>query len=97
MAAPRQDTYEFRITSGGEEDVLHARVHRGTLSTQIGPALQPDLTLSMDVTTYTAIAGGRLTPDQAVKEVRISGDREALGRCRAVFGLAGSRKPVGRP
>jgi DNA-binding HxlR family transcriptional regulator len=96
-AARRVDeTYEFRVTSAGKEDVLHARVRRGTLSTQVGPAPQPDLTLSMDLTTYTAIAGGQLTLDRAAKEVHVSGDEAAVNRCLAVFGLGGASRSSAR-
>lgn len=85
LAAGLSERYEFRI---GDE-IFHASVEAGELKTGQGPVDGPDLVITADSYTYSAIAMQRVTLMEAIDagNVRYQGNEGALKHCSEVFGL----------
>lgn len=86
-AAGIDESYEFEI----DGEVLHATVRDGSVSTGLGPADDPAVTLAADARTFLAVASGKLALEEAVESgrYRVEGDVEALRRCSTIFALPG--------
>ena len=85
VAAGLSERYEFRI---GDE-TFHATVEDGEITTGQGPVDGPDLVITADPDTYSAIAMQRVTLMEAIDagNVQYQGDRVILRHCSEVFGL----------
>lgn len=84
-AAGITETYEFRI---GDE-VFHAIVDDGDVSTGRGPAPDPAVRVGADAETFLAVASGSLSVEAAIDagKYRVDGNVEALHRCGQIFSL----------
>ena len=80
-----KETYEYRIGN----EVFNARIDDGTIQTRQGYSENPDLIITTDAETYSAIAMQRLTLMDAVESgaVQVEGDADALRRSAEIFGL----------
>jgi len=78
------DAYEYRI----DDEVFHAQVRNGTLTTSQGPAHHPDFVLTTDGDTFLALVSGALHVNDALDRMTLTGDREAFTRSLALFDLA---------
>ncbi len=85
VAAGLTEKYEFRI---GDE-IFHASVENGEIETGQGPIDAPDLVITADAYTYSAVAMQRVTLMEAIDagNARYQGDEDALKHCSEVFGL----------
>ncbi len=78
-----RETYELRI----DEAIFHLRVEDGALEVDYGPAGDPTLVSISDGATFRAIAGGTLSPMEAIAagRWRIEGDPEVFRRFAEIF------------
>lgn len=78
-----RESYEFRV----DGVVFHARVDDGRLDTDLGPAEDPALVLTLDADAFLALGSGRLSPCAAMEspDVGVEGDLATLERCLALF------------
>ncbi len=91
-AAGVHETYEFEIAA----ELLHARVSDGEVEVRDGPAADAVLRVSADADTFldAVSSPGRLEDAVASGALRVSGDREALRRCIAIFAPAALVEPA---
>jgi DNA-binding HxlR family transcriptional regulator len=80
------ETYELRLSNG----TFRLAVDDGVFTLGTGPGPRPHLALTGDMATVMAVVMGRLTPEEAVQSgnLKVQGDREALGRLLEMFRLA---------
>ena len=82
-AAGLDEAYEFRV----DDEVFHARVQGGGLTTALGPASSPCLVVTADAASFDALASGRVDEEaRASGRLSIEGGPEALARAARVFG-----------
>ncbi|MGI8561987.1 MAG: winged helix-turn-helix transcriptional regulator [Candidatus Dormibacter sp.] len=87
VAGELSETYEFRIGNR----VFEVRVQDGRCFTSEGRATRPDVVMTMDAETLTAVLFQVLSPDEARASGRVSlqGDPAALARFASIFALRG--------
>ncbi len=80
------EEYEYRV----DEEVFHARIQNGELTTAQGSALRPAFVLETDGKTFLAVVSGDLTIAEAIRQSRVSvrGDQEAFSRSLEIFDLS---------
>lgn len=85
LAKGLSETYEYRIGN----EVFHARIEDGSIETRQGFAQNPDLIITTDPETYSAIAMQQVALVDAVNsgDVAVEGDADTLKRSAAIFGL----------
>jgi DNA-binding HxlR family transcriptional regulator len=83
------ETYVLRIG----DDVFTTRLEDGELTASVGEAEDADLVLEVDMETFFGLAGGDLSPADAVEQglANVEGDLETLERCFTVFTFAPRR------
>lgn len=81
-----RETYEYRI----DDEVFHARVEDGALTTARGPAWKPDMVLRTDAKTFLRLAIGELDASRAVRSgaVSVQGKPRTLARTARIFGVS---------
>ena len=75
------EAWEFHV----DDEVFHARLVRGKLTTALGPARQPAFVLRAPARRFLELGEGRLDPARLPRDVQLEGDPEALARCARVF------------
>jgi DNA-binding HxlR family transcriptional regulator len=80
-------TFVLHVREGRKEAVVHVAGGRGGTRVAAGDPAGADAVLTLDVPTLLAVAGGRLTLDDAVKSgaVKASGDLAALPEFARLF------------
>jgi DNA-binding HxlR family transcriptional regulator len=83
------ETYVLKIG----DDVFTTRLEDGELTASVGGAEDADLVLEVDMETFFGLAGGDLSPADAVEQglANVEGDLETLERCFTVFTFAPRR------
>lgn len=83
------ETYVLRIG----DDVFTTRLEDGELTVSVGEAEDADLLLEVDMETFFGLAGGDLSPADAVEQgvAKVEGDLATLERCFTVFTFAPRR------
>ncbi len=78
-----QETYEFRV----DEETFHLRVHDGRVTPRAGEAVDPDLVITMDLSTLLELFSGELAALDAVTGGRlaIEGSPGALQNSLAII------------
>lgn len=99
------EEYEYRV----DDEIFHARIRNGALTTAQGEALRPAFVLETDGKTFLAVVSGEVAIEDAIRQDRVSilGNQEAFARSLEIFDLtplherAGERFPTldltGRP
>jgi DNA-binding HxlR family transcriptional regulator len=79
-------TYVLKIG----DDVFTARFDDGHLTPTVGDTADADLRIEVDMDTFFRLAGGELSPRDAVEQgdAKVDGDLDALERCFTVFSFA---------
>jgi DNA-binding HxlR family transcriptional regulator len=75
-------TWELRV----DDEVLHVKIHNGTVTALQGPAPEPDVMLEADRDTFLAWGTGQLDDDQALAAgLRVTPGPGALQQLRRLF------------
>lgn len=84
-----RETYEFQV----DDEIFHAELASGTVTTRRGPAGDAVLRVRTDAVTFVRIGAGVLGPFEAVASgaLEFTGEPDAVLRCAAVLGLTGPR------
>ena len=80
------DEYEYRV----DDEIFHAQVKNGQLTTSQGPARHPDFVLTTDGKTFLAVVSGEMVMEDAMRQNRltVTGDAEAFARSTTLFDLS---------
>ncbi len=86
LAEDVEDEYEYQV----DDEVFHARVKKGKLTTSQGPALNPDFVLKTDGKTFLAVVSGVVPMEEALRQgqMTVTGNEEAFARSTALFDLS---------
>lgn len=80
------ETYQFRV----HDDVFHVVVDCGRAHVEAGEALDHDLEVVADASTFVQIGAGHLDPFEALNEgrIKIVGELQVALRCCVLLGIA---------
>jgi DNA-binding HxlR family transcriptional regulator len=83
------ETYELRI----DDEVLQVRIKAGGLHVQQGEAIDADVVLATNISTYLGLLTGKLTVEDAIskEQVRVEGNRDAIRRFFEICGVPATR------